>query len=67
MGTTNSIGGDTVVTSLALVTNVTTYGPFGKPNGTPFNSLLPDNSSIVGFYALAGEFVNALGAYVSPN
>ncbi|CAM0958501.1 unnamed protein product [Alopecurus aequalis] len=66
-GTTNSIGGDTVVTSLAFATNVTTYGPFGKANGTPFNSQVPENSSVVGFYARAGGSVNALGAYVSPN
>ncbi|KAM3206035.1 hypothetical protein ACQJBY_061612 [Aegilops geniculata] len=67
-GTTNNIGGDnTVVTSLAFTTNVSTYGPFGKSNGTPFSSQVPDNSSIVGFYARAGGSVNALGAYVCPN
>lgn len=66
-GTTNSIGGDTVVTSLAFDTNVTSYGPFGKANGTLFSSQVPDNSSVVGFYARAGGSVNALGAYVCPN
>jgi len=66
-GTTNIIGGDTVVTSLAFVTNVTTYGPFGKENGTPFSSQVPDKSSIVGFYARAGGSVNAFGVYVCPN
>ncbi|WVZ90631.1 hypothetical protein U9M48_036916, partial [Paspalum notatum var. saurae] len=38
IGTIGTVGGDTVVTSLTLVTNVTTYGPFGKANGTPVST-----------------------------
>ncbi|CAO2145351.1 unnamed protein product [Urochloa humidicola] len=61
---TSTVGEDTVVTSLTLVSNLTTYGPFGTTNGTPFGSqVLECNESITGFYARAGEAVNALGVY----
>jgi hypothetical protein len=66
LGTTDAVGGVTVVTSLTLVSSVTTYGPFGKANGTPFSSQVPDSNTIGGFYARAGGSVNALGVYVCP-
>ncbi|KAF6992633.1 hypothetical protein CFC21_009611 [Triticum aestivum] len=65
-GTTGVVGGVTVVTSLTLVSSVTTYGPFGKANGTPFSSQVPDSNSIGGFYARAGGSFNALGVYACP-
>ncbi|KAF7032542.1 hypothetical protein CFC21_043701 [Triticum aestivum] len=65
-GTTGTFGGDTVVTSLTFVTNVRTYGPFGKPSGTAFSVPLTD-TSIVGFFVRAGRLVNAIGVYVSPS
>jgi len=61
LGTTGTVGGDTVVTSLTLVSNLTTYGPFGTTNGTPFCSQV--NKTIAGFDGRAGEAVNALGVY----
>ena len=66
LGTTGTVGGETVVTSLTLVSSVTTYGPFGKANGTPFCSQVPDSNTIAGFYARAGGSVNALGVYACP-
>lgn len=64
LGTASTVGEDTVVTSLTLVSNLTTYGPFGTTNGTPFCSQPPEsNKSIAGFYARAGEAINALGVY----
>ncbi|CAL5009263.1 unnamed protein product [Urochloa decumbens] len=67
LGTTSTVGEDTVVTSLTLVSNLTTYGPFGTTYGTPFCSQAPEsNRSIAGFYARAGEAVNALGVYYTP-
>ncbi|KAF8732147.1 hypothetical protein HU200_016114 [Digitaria exilis] len=64
VGTTGTAGEDTVVTSLSLVSNIRTYGPFGKATGTPFNSQVPSNKIIVGFHARAGASVNAIGVYV---
>ncbi|WVZ54115.1 hypothetical protein U9M48_004970 [Paspalum notatum var. saurae] len=64
LGTTGTVGGDTVVRSLTLVSNVTTYGPFGKAeNGTPFSTQVPNGKTVAGFYVRAGTSVNALGVY----
>ncbi|XP_047043248.1 mannose/glucose-specific lectin-like [Lolium rigidum] len=65
-GTTDAVGGDTVVTSLTLISNLRAYGPFGKTNGTPFSSQVPDENIITGFYARTGGSVNALGVYACP-
>lgn len=64
LGTTTTVGGSTFVSSLTLVSNVTTYGPYGKSaNGTPFSTQIPEGKTITGFYARAGAFVVALGVY----
>ncbi|RLN35359.1 mannose/glucose-specific lectin-like [Panicum miliaceum] len=62
-------GANTVVTSLTIVTNVTSYGPYGKQSmgNTPFHVAPPNNHSIVGFYGRVGKVVDQIGAYVSPN
>lgn len=65
-GTTGEFQGDAVVTSLTFVTNVATYGPFGKPKGTPFSIPKEDGDNVVGFFGRAGSLVNALGVYVTP-
>lgn len=63
LGTTGIVGGEIIITSLTLVSSLTTYGPFGKPNGTPFNNKVPDGKAVVGFFARVGASVNALGVY----
>lgn len=55
-----------VVTSLTLVTNAHSYGPFGRGGGTPFNTPMQSNGGIVGFFGRAGWFVDAIGVYVKP-
>ncbi|KAF7032538.1 hypothetical protein CFC21_043699 [Triticum aestivum] len=65
-GTTGTFGGDTIVTSVTFVTNVRTYGPFGKPNGTAFSVPLTD-TNVVGFFVRAGRPVNAIGVYARPS
>lgn len=64
-GTTGPFSSD-VITSLTLVTNFTTYGPFGHEGGTPFHVSAQRNSSIVGFFARAGQRVDAIGVYMDP-
>jgi hypothetical protein len=54
------------ITSLTIVTNVRTYGPFGIAQSTSFNVPVQGNSSIVGFFTRAGKYVEALGVYVRP-
>lgn len=55
-----------IITSLKFITNVKTYGPFGEAKGTPFTIAVQKNSSIVGFFARSGIYLDALGAYVRP-
>ncbi|TVU50792.1 hypothetical protein EJB05_02182, partial [Eragrostis curvula] len=59
-GTIGWYGKIQVVTSLRLVTNVRTYGPFGKSRGTAFRTPSRRNSIIVGFYARSGLYVHAI-------
>lgn len=68
-GATGNFGGQTVVTSLTIVTNVTNYGPYGKHvrGNTLFHTAAPDNHSIVGFYGNIGEVLNKIGVYVGPD
>ncbi|XP_051228043.1 disease resistance protein Pik-2-like [Lolium perenne] len=64
-GTFGSFGAlSNVLTSLTLVTNCGSYGPFGKVHGSPFQTTVKSNGSIVGFFGRAGQFVDALGVYV---
>jgi len=55
-----------IIRTLAIVTNVRTYGPFGNPrHGTaPFSIPVQNNSSIVGFFARGKLYLDAIGVYV---
>ena len=55
-----------VITSLKIVTNRATYGPFGRGDGTPFNVPVLNNGSIVGMFARAGDYLDAVGFYILP-
>ncbi|KAL6650092.1 hypothetical protein ACP70R_014316 [Stipagrostis hirtigluma subsp. patula] len=66
-GTVGPIGNlPKVVTSLKFVTNHGSHGPFGEGKGTPFSVPVLNNGSIVGMFARAGDFVDAVGFYVLP-
>ena len=52
------------LTSLKLVTNERTFGPWAFPKGTPFSITAPAGSAIVGFYARGRPFLNAIGVYL---
>jgi len=54
-----------VITSLTLVTNAHSYGPFGRTHGTPFHIPLQSNGCIVGFFGRADKFLNAIGVYTN--
>lgn len=60
-----------VITSLTLVTNFATYGPFGRGGGTPFRTSAAQrngrSSSIVGFFARAGQRLDAIGVVYTTN
>ncbi|KAG2558248.1 hypothetical protein PVAP13_8NG124601, partial [Panicum virgatum] len=65
LGTTDIVGGETVVTSLTFISNARTYGPFGETKGSAFSSQIPGNKPVAGFHARAGASVNALGVYIA--
>uniref|UniRef100_A0A0D9YQX2 Jacalin-type lectin domain-containing protein n=1 Tax=Oryza glumipatula TaxID=40148 RepID=A0A0D9YQX2_9ORYZ len=54
------------ITSLTLVTNVRSYGPFGQPQGTPFRTPRKKNCCIVGFFGRSGTYLDAVGVYFHP-
>jgi hypothetical protein len=65
-----TIGGNSeysdVITSLFFLTNTDSYGPYGNGGGTHFRSPLQSNGSIVGFFVNAGDVIDAIGVYFSP-
>lgn len=57
--------GPAIVRSLTLKSNKRTYGPFGAEQGTCF-SFPMSGVKIVGFYGMAGWFVDSIGVHVEP-
>jgi hypothetical protein len=59
--------GAIVVTSLRFVTNVRTIGPWlvREIPGTPFSVPVQRGSGIVGFFARAGKYLDAIGVHVN--
>ncbi|KAL4572397.1 hypothetical protein LXL04_019172 [Taraxacum kok-saghyz] len=55
--------GQTVISSISFITNKKVYGPFGHARGSPFTIAWKD-CSFVGFYGLAGWYINAIGVYL---
>ncbi|CAO2144161.1 unnamed protein product [Urochloa humidicola] len=53
-----------IITSLTLVTNLSSYGPFGQPAGTTFHTRVDRTGTIVGFFGRSGTYLNAIGVYV---
>ncbi|KAG8063111.1 hypothetical protein GUJ93_ZPchr0003g16808 [Zizania palustris] len=56
-----------LITSLKLVTNRRTIGPFGYGAGTPFSIPVQGNGGVVGFFVRAGDYLEAIGVYVHPD
>ncbi|XP_062182086.1 disease resistance protein RGA5-like [Phragmites australis] len=56
-----------IITSLTLVTNFSSYGPFGQPKGSPFHTRVAKNNSIVGFFGRSETYLDAIGVYVRPS
>jgi len=62
-----NFGVDTVVTTLIFKTSKNkTAGPFGIVSGTKFE-FKKEGYKITGFHGRAGEYVNAIGAYLAPS
>ncbi|KAM7473148.1 hypothetical protein LguiB_020391 [Lonicera macranthoides] len=65
-GTYGSYKGLLVITSLSLITNLTTYGPFGIASSETFSFPIA-NSAVVGFHGRCGYYLDALGIFVIPS
>ncbi|TVU49928.1 hypothetical protein EJB05_01272, partial [Eragrostis curvula] len=64
-GTYGTYDGATVITSFKLVTNIQTFGPWAVEKGTPFSVPVQSGSGIVGFFARAGKYLDAIGVHVT--
>lgn len=62
-GTIRKHKGVEVVGSLQFHTNLTTYGAFGKPEGTSFGIAMR-GAEIVGFNGRSGNYLDSIGIFV---
>ncbi|KAF6997164.1 hypothetical protein CFC21_013421 [Triticum aestivum] len=53
-----------VIRSLTLVSNLRSYGSYGKEDGVPFALHAGPGGKIIGFHARSGQFLDAIGTYV---
>ncbi|KAL6650570.1 hypothetical protein ACP70R_009495 [Stipagrostis hirtigluma subsp. patula] len=65
-GTIGTYEGLTIITTIKVVTNHQTFGPWGVANGTPFTVPVQPGSGVVGFFARGGKYLDALGVYLRP-
>lgn len=67
-GTSGIVDGSPTITSLMIITNKTTYGPYGCIQGKRFQS--SPTGKVVGFFGQASKILNQLGVitmiYVAP-
>ncbi|KAI5004208.1 hypothetical protein ZWY2020_031451 [Hordeum vulgare] len=56
--------GFVVVRSLTFVSNLRSYGPYGKEDGVAFELHAGASGKIIGFHARSGQFLDAIGTYV---
>ena len=61
--TVKDLGTHIVIRSLSFKSNKTEYGPYGTVAGQPFSYRM-EGGVIVGFHGRAGDYVDAIGAYV---
>ncbi|KAI3781585.1 hypothetical protein L2E82_11603 [Cichorium intybus] len=63
-GTIGSRDGKKTISSLSFLTNKRSHGSFGKTLESRF-SLAWEGGSLVGFYGLAGNYVDSIGVFVN--
>ncbi|KAD7477741.1 hypothetical protein E3N88_00877 [Mikania micrantha] len=67
-GSSGTQGGHTILSSLSFETNKRTHGPFGGTSDAHVFSIPWDNSgSLVGFYGIAGDYIDGIGVYVKAH
>lgn len=63
-GTVDTYSEYSVVSALKIVTNLRTYGPYGKWSGATFSLPVLRGSAIVGLFARSGGYLDAIGVVV---
>nr|XP_043615733.1 mannose/glucose-specific lectin-like [Erigeron canadensis] len=56
--------GYTVISSISIVTDKRTHGPFGTERGTPFTIQWDNSGSFAGFYGVCGAYIDSIGVYL---
>ena len=64
-GTVDIRDGVTILASLSFVTTKKIHGPYGRATETGF-SVPWDKGSLVGFYGIAGNYIESIGVHVKP-
>ena len=54
------------ITSIKVVTNLRSYGPFGHGVDSTHHNLPVLNGRVVSMFARAGDFLDAIGFYILP-
>jgi hypothetical protein len=57
---------ESCITSIKVVSNLRSYGPFGHGVDSTHHYLPVLNGSVVGMFARAGDFLDAIGFYILP-
>ncbi|PWA39108.1 jacalin-like lectin domain-containing protein [Artemisia annua] len=65
-GTVDIRDGVTILASLSFVTTKKIHGPYGRAAETDF-SVPWDEGSLVGFYGIAGKYIESIGVHVKPD
>ena len=65
-GTVGYKDGNSIISSLSFKTTKRTHGPFGRQTRA-FFSVPWDNGSLVGFYGLADNYIEAIGVYLKAH
>ncbi|KAL8201805.1 hypothetical protein R6Q57_010952 [Mikania cordata] len=68
-GSVGTRGGHTIISSLFFETNKRTHGPFGGASDAHVFSIPwdKDKGSLVGFYGIAGYYIDGIGVYVKAH
>ncbi|KAD7477822.1 hypothetical protein E3N88_00958 [Mikania micrantha] len=66
-GCVGTRGGHTIISSLSFETNKRTHGPFGGASDAQVFSIPWDRGSLVGFYGIAGYYIDGIGVYMKAH
>ncbi|KAD7477830.1 hypothetical protein E3N88_00966 [Mikania micrantha] len=66
-GSIGTRGGYTIISSVSFETNKRSFGPFGATSDSHVFTIPWDKGSLVGFYGIAGSYIDGIGIYVKAH